>query len=81
VLADYGIYWVLRYVRDEGGVRRDVRLLELTASTDHVLVALEQVDEERNVFIADTNEYYDVERLEEVFRIVQKGAAYELVPR
>lgn len=79
LLADYSIYWVVRYLQAVEGRRPDVQLVELPDSLAQQLpLALRQATHGRSLFIPDTNRYYAMAAFRRVFRIVPDGAVYEL---
>jgi len=84
LLADYSIYWVVRYLHDIEGQRPDVRLVELPpppALDQHLPLALDEARRGRPLFIPDTNRYYNIAALRTAFRIVPDGPIYRLVRR
>ncbi len=84
LLADYSIYWVVRYLHDVEGRRPDVRLVELPSPPllDRQLsVALDEARRGRPLVIPDTNRYYNIAALRTAFRIVPDGPIYRLIRR
>jgi hypothetical protein len=82
LLADYSIYWIMRYLQEVEHARPDVRLVELPPPPSlerHLPIALAEAAEGRRLFMADTNRYYNVAALEEEFRIVSREPIFELV--
>jgi hypothetical protein len=81
VFADYSIYWVLRYLREEAGIREDVRLVELPIDLEDQLDVVSDAQPGSRLFITDTNRYYAVSDFEPGFTITNAGPVWELVPR
>lgn len=82
LLADYSIYWIVRYLVEIEHERPDIRLVELPPPPGlgrHLPLALAEAARGRRLFIADTNRYYNVVALESVFQIVTHDPVFELV--
>ncbi len=84
LLADYSIYWVVRYLHDVEGVRKDVTLIELAAPPaldQQTSVVLHAAGMGAPLYIADNNRYYNIAAFEHAFRIVPTAPVYRLLPR
>lgn len=79
LFADYGAYWVVKYLQVAEHVRPDITVVELTSANQPQ--TLLQYKNQPNVFLADVYRYYDLPGIEKYYTIVPDGPIYRLVLR
>jgi len=80
LFADYSIWSVIHYLQVVEGARPDVKAVNLTAAESQVLRILSYAPA-RQLYLADTYRYYDLQEIQEHFNIVPAGPIYRLVPK
>lgn len=81
-MADYSIYWVMRYLQDVEHLRPDVTLVEFPPTlAPQMAIVTGEAGQRRPLFIADTNRYYAISVFEQRYIIQTYGLVYRLVPR
>lgn len=79
LFADYSIWAVVRYLQAVEGQRTDVTLVNLTSPTPQT-EAIGAYSQQKNLFLADNNRYYDIAGIGQDFEIVPSGPVYQLLP-
>ena len=76
IVADHTPYMALRYVQQAEGLRPDVTLVYLYPEAGFPFAP-----GRRDIYLADTQNYYPTEDIGRSFRIEQAGVLYRLVPK
>jgi hypothetical protein len=80
LFADYSIWTILNYLQVVERQRPDVRIYNLTEAEDD-RAYIEAQAEGVNLFLADTNQYYDMPGIEAAFDVLPEGPIYRLITR
>jgi hypothetical protein len=79
LFADYSIWSMVNYLQVVENARPDVRLFQLPAAgQDRQLPLLLEYQAGAELYLADTNRYYDTDQIQSRFDLVPSGPIYRL---
>ena len=81
LFSDWTPHAVLKYLQVVEGQRPDLTLVEMPYRGYQMPVILEYAKSHDNLFIADTDKYYDVEEIKQYFDVMPWGPIYQLVKK
>jgi len=82
LFADYSLWAIVRYLQVVEHQRPDVVLIEMPhRGAGQVEAILDHTRGDRPLYLADTWRYYDLEHIEQLYRVVPEGDVYRLAPR
>jgi hypothetical protein len=81
ILADWTPAQTLLYMQEAEGLRRDILVKQLGAGWGKQVPFLLKQSEDRPVFIAATDKYYDMAEIREEFHVTVAGPVYRLERR
>jgi hypothetical protein len=80
LFADYGIWSMVNYLQVVENVRPDVRLFQLPAADqERQLPLLLEYQGTGELYLADTNRYYDTDLIRSRFDLIPAGPIYRLI--